>query len=181
MAGRADRDAAVAAMKVRGRWSKAVPPRLSFPAGAPELPSFRLSDYPASTSLESSAKGRPRPASGSQTGPGRRSWAPGLLQLPHCFPSASPRRGKRPGIPRAHAGDPLSDLGPVRVPRGLRPTQSCSPQSSVPLPTACPLPPRVLELTQMSGSTPDCRRTKLQDEGKRSGAGSGEAGARLTC
>ena len=126
-ASRADRDAAVAAMKVRDRWRRAVPPSRSCSAGAPELPSFLL----GSTSPETSVKGHPsRPASGSLTGPGRVTWAPRSLQVPQSLRSASPRSGERPGAPRAHASAPLSAPGPVRVLGGLLQTHRCSPQPS---------------------------------------------------
>lgn len=52
---------------------------LRYLAGALQLPSFRLSGFPAGTFLESSAEKSPRPASGSLIGPGRRSWASGVL------------------------------------------------------------------------------------------------------
>lgn len=44
--GRADRDAAVAAMKVRDQWSRAVRPRLSCPAGAPDCLLFAAAVIP---------------------------------------------------------------------------------------------------------------------------------------
>ena len=155
---RADPDAAVAAMKVRGRWGRAVPPLLFYPASAPEVPSFRLSGYPAGTS-ESSAEG------GSPAG----FWGPdpqgGCRGLPdvsnsHSASVSEPEAGGEAGPARTHAWWAPLRAGPCPRPRGAEADPLVLASPSVPLPTACPLPPRVLELTQMSGVPRDCRRTE---------------------
>lgn len=135
-AARTGRDAAVAAMKVRDRRSRAVPPRLSYPATAPELLSFLL----GGTSPETSAEGRPdRPASGSLTDPRPISWVPQSPQLPQRLRAASPRSGERPGAPCAPASGLGSAPGPGRALGGLR--QTLGPRGfahSVPLPAPSP-------------------------------------------
>lgn len=156
--GRADPEAAVAAMKVRGRWSRAVPPLLSYPASAPEVPSLRLSGYPPGTS-ESSAEGGPPPASGALTS---RADVVGsrTFPTPTAPPSASPRPGESPGPTCTHAWWAPLRAGPCPRPRGPEADPLVLASPSVPLPTACPLPPRVLELAQMLGAPRDCRRTE---------------------
>lgn len=113
-AARADRDAAVAAMKVRDRWSRAVPPRLLLSGQ-----SARIAFFSPRRHLSRDLR---RPASGSLTDPRQIPWAPQSPQLPQCLRSASPRSGERPGAPCAHASGLRSAPGPVRVLGGLRQT-----------------------------------------------------------
>lgn len=146
-------------MKVRGRWGRAVRPRRCYLARAPEAPSFRLSCYLTGTT-ESSAetwgggeRGEPRPTSGALT---RRVGVLGCRPFP--VPTALRSARPRPGAPRPHAWRAPLGAGPCPRPWGPEADPLVLTSPCVPLPTACPLPSRVLERTQMSGAPRDCRR-----------------------
>ena len=124
---------------------------------------FRLSCYPAGTT-ESSAETWGGGEGGTPTGV----WGPdpqvgvlGCRQFPitTALRTARPRPGERLGAPRPHAWWAPLGAGPCPRPWGPEADPPVFTSPSVPLPTACPLPSRVLELTQMSGAPRDCRRT----------------------
>lgn len=171
-AARADRDAAVAAMKVRVRWSRAAAPRFFYPGRANCRTAFFSPRPHLSRDLR---RGASWPAGAwVPYRSGRISWAPRPVQLPQRLGSASPRSGARPGDPRAHASGPsrrraLSSSSRVRG----RP-HWCSPRPSWLGPQRA-LSRRVLELTQLQETPRDRRGMK----GDRSGARSHEAGSRL--
>lgn len=150
-------------MKVRGRWGRAVPPRLSCLARAPEASSFssqlllRRHHGELRGDLGRLGVGTPRPASGALT---RRVGVLGSWPFPitTALRTARPRPGERPGAPDPHAWWAPLGAGPCPRPWGPEADPLLT-SPSVPLPTPCPLPSRVLELTQMPGAPRDCRRT----------------------
>ena len=112
--GRADPDATVAAMKVRGRWGRAVPPRVSYLARAPEASSFSPQLLPRRHHGE--LRGDLGRLGGGNTptgvwGPDPQGGCPGLSAVPnyHSASDSEAEAGGEAGRPR-----PSCLVGPSR-------------------------------------------------------------------
>lgn len=137
--GRADRDLAVPAMKVRGRWSRAVLPPLSG-RGAP-IAFFSPQRFPRRHF--SGELCREEPPAGIWVPDRPRAEILGIRSslAPTAIPVREPEERGEAGRPQRSRPGPLPAPGPVRVLGGLRQTHECSLQPSAPLPVACILPP----------------------------------------